>query len=109
MTETFGNVTLEAMASGLPVVAASATGSESLVTDGVTGRLIRPGAIEAFADALAAYCDNPSVREAAGRAGERVSERYGWDRVNQSLVDAYCRIIRQRAGGGRMPGNSPVP
>src|SRR3546814_5778343 len=53
VTETFGNVTLQAMACGLPAVAARATGSESLVADGVTGRLIRPGAITAFADALA--------------------------------------------------------
>jgi len=52
ITETFGNVTLEAMACGLPTVAARATGSESLVTEGVTGRLIRPGAISDFADAL---------------------------------------------------------
>ena len=53
VTETFGNVTLEAMSVGIPVVAAIATGSQSLVTDGVTGRLVRAGAIESFADALA--------------------------------------------------------
>src|SRR6218665_408012 len=45
VTETFGNVTLEAMAAGLPVVAAKATGSDSLVADGVSGRLVRPGAV----------------------------------------------------------------
>jgi glycosyltransferase involved in cell wall biosynthesis len=108
VTETFGNVTLEAMAVGLPVVAAIATGSESLVEDRVTGRLIRPGAIEAFADALARYCGNEEERIAAGQAGARVSLRYGWDEVNQSLVDAYIRIIRQRAAGARMK-RSPVP
>jgi glycosyltransferase involved in cell wall biosynthesis len=97
------------MAAGLPVVAAIATGSESLVTDGVTGRLIRPGAIDAFATALGKYCQDPEARAAAGRAGIEASRRYGWDEVNQALVDGYCRIIRQRAAGGRRPGNSPVP
>ena len=97
VTETFGNVTLEAMAAGLPVVAAVATGSQSLVDEGVTGRLIRPGAINAFADALQHYCDDPAARAAAGAAGRAASAAYGWDAVNQALVDAYVRIIRQRA------------
>jgi phosphatidylinositol alpha 1,6-mannosyltransferase len=109
VTETFGNVTLEALAAGIPVVAARATGSESLVTDGVTGRLIRPGAIESFADALRLYCEDRAARVAAGLAGAETSRRYGWDEVNQALVDGYCRIIRQRAAGGRPPGPSPVP
>lgn len=109
VTETFGNVTLEAMAAGLPVIAAKATGSESLVEDGVTGRLIRPGAIEAFADALQHYCEDGEARRAAGEAGCRASERYGWDQVNQALVDGYLRIIRQRAEGVQGPPRSPVP
>ena len=108
VTETFGNVTLEAMASGLPVVAASATGSQSLVTDGVTGRLIRPGACDRFCEALAHYCTDAEARGAAGRAGEEVSRRYGWDEVNQELVDSYLRIIRQHREGGRQKP-SPVP
>jgi len=109
VTETFGNVTLEAMAAGLPVVAAIATGSQSLVTDGVTGRLIRPGAIESFADALQQYCEDSDTRRAAGAAGERVSLRFGWDHVNQMLVDTYLRIVRQRRLGGGPPRPSPVP
>ena len=109
VTETFGNVTLEAMASGHPVVAAIATGSQSLVTDGVTGRLIRAGAIDQFTDALALYCKDKVKRLAAGQAGLRVSLRYGWNEVNQALVDAYLRILRQRSHGVKGPARSPVP
>jgi len=108
VTETFGNVTLEAMATGLPVVAARATGSESLVEDGITGRLVRPGAIEAFSEALSLYCRDETARLAAGAAGEMMSRHYGWDEVNQALVDAYLRLIRQHGSGGRQRP-SPVP
>jgi glycosyltransferase involved in cell wall biosynthesis len=108
VTETFGNVTLEAMACALPTVAARATGSESLVTDGVTGRLIRPGAIGAFADALQAYCIDDDARCSAGAAAQARAERNGWDQVNQALVDTYLRVIRQRAQG-LAPRSSPVP
>jgi glycosyltransferase involved in cell wall biosynthesis len=109
VTETFGNVTLEAMAAGRPVVAAIATGSQSLVEDGVTGRLVRAGAIEGFAAALEAYCRDRALREAAGRAGCAASLRYGWDQVNQALVDSYVRIIRQRAAAARprLPDAAP--
>jgi phosphatidylinositol alpha 1,6-mannosyltransferase len=109
VTETFGNVTLEAMACALPVVAAIATGSQSLVTEGVTGRLVRPGAIDAFADALRNYCTGAEARQTAGQAGLEVSRRYGWDRVNEALVEGYLRVIRQREAGGGRPARSPVP
>ena len=109
VTETFGNVTLEAMACALPVVAAIATGSQSLVRDGITGRLVRPGWIEGFADALAQYCTDHDARRSAGEAGERTAQRFGWDQVNQTLVDTYLRILRQRAAGGGVPRLGPVP
>ena len=97
VTETFGNVTLEAMASGLPVVAAKATGSQSLVEDKVSGRLIHPGAINQFADALQTYCTNQTIRREHGEAGERRSLSYSWDAINQTMADTYLRLIRQRA------------
>lgn len=99
VTETFGNVTLEAMACGLPVVAAVATGSESLVDDNVSGRLIRPGAVHQFAEALKTYVEQPERRAAHGAAGEARSLEFSWDAINQTVADTYLRLIRQKAAG----------
>jgi phosphatidylinositol alpha 1,6-mannosyltransferase len=96
VTETFGNVTLEAMASGLPVVAARATGSTSLVTDGGTGRLVEPGDIAAFAEAVAAYIADPELRRAHGAAGEKRSRDFSWDAINGTVADVYLRLIGNR-------------
>ena len=104
ITETFGNVTLEAMACGVPVVAARATGSESLVEHNVTGQLVRPGATVEFADALQAYCGDAELRARHGQAGLKRSEKYSWDRINRGLAETYIRLIRQRqAGSGGVP------
>lgn len=97
VTETFGNVTLEVMACGLPVVAAAATGSQSLVDDHVSGRLIPPGAIHQFAGALKAYIEDPVLRRAHGSAGEARACEFSWDRINQAVADTYVRLVRQKA------------
>lgn len=96
VTETFGNVTLETMACSLPVVAAAATGSQSLVDDGVSGRLIPPGAIHQFAEAIRAYVEQPGLRAAHGAAGEARACEFSWDRINQTVADTYLRLIRQK-------------
>ncbi|MEE4454994.1 glycosyltransferase family 1 protein [Novosphingobium resinovorum] len=97
VTETFGNVTLEAMACGLPVVAAAATGSQSLVDDRVSGRLIPPGAIHQFAEALKSYVEQPELRRSHGQAGAARAGEFSWDRINQEVADTYLRLIRQKA------------
>ncbi|TMM49097.1 glycosyltransferase family 4 protein [Qipengyuania marisflavi] len=99
ITETFGNVTLEAMASGLPVVAAGATGSTSLVLDGETGALVPTGSAEAYADVLERYCRDPQLRQAHGAAGEMRSREFSWDAINQAVVDVYLRLAKARANG----------
>ena len=97
ITETFGNVTLEAMACGLPVIAARATGSTSLVQDGVTGKLVPPGDVEGFADAVESYVRSPDLRAAHGAAGEMRAREFSWDAINASVTDAYRRILSTRA------------
>ena len=105
VTETFGNVTLEAMACAVPVVAARATGATSLVEDHVSGRLIEPGDIAAFADAFAAYAGDPALRVAHGTAGEANSRAFTWDSVNEAVARTYLRLVSnaQKVDGGKRP------
>ncbi len=96
VTETFGNVTLEAMASGVAVVAARATGSTSLVIDGQTGTLVAPGDSNGFAKAVAAYLADPGLRARHGAAGEVRSRDFSWDAINQVVADTYLRLHAER-------------
>ncbi|MDG2003580.1 MAG: glycosyltransferase family 1 protein [Novosphingobium sp.] len=96
VTETFGNVTLEAMACSIPVVAAAATGSDSLVDERVSGRLVRPGAIHQFAEAVKTYAEDPQLRRDHGSAGAERASQFSWDRINQAVAETYLRIIRQK-------------
>jgi glycosyltransferase involved in cell wall biosynthesis len=95
-TETFGNVTLEAMASGLPVVAARATGSLSLVQHGLNGMLTAPDDVQESADWLQHYIERADARAAAGAAGREISKRFDWDTINEGLLRRYLAIASRR-------------
>lgn len=94
-TETFGNVTTEAMAAGVPVVAARATGSIDLVQHGITGFLVPPTDVAAYADAIQRLIEDPALRTAAGRAGHVAAQPYMWDKVNAAVLDAYLALMRE--------------
>ena len=96
ITETFGNVTLEAMASGLPVLAAAASGTTSLIKHGVTGQLSEPGDIDAFADELAMYQRDPALRAAHGAAGLEFAKTMDWDEITAVVMHVYERVIDRR-------------
>jgi len=104
ITEAFGNVTLEAMACALPVVAAEATGATNLVRDGVTGMLVDYSDIEGFADALEAYARDPELRRRHGEAGLEVAKTMDWDRINSEVLRVYRRALAKRERLTRMTG-----
>lgn len=96
-TESFGNVTLEAMASGLPAVAADATGSRCLVENRVTGFLAAPGDGAAFAAALARLATDPDLRRGMGEAARLRSQAFSWDRAMAAILDRYLVLAGTRA------------
>jgi phosphatidylinositol alpha 1,6-mannosyltransferase len=96
ITETFGNVTLEAMACGLPVIAAHASGTTSLVHDRMTGRLAEPGDADGFASILAAYQQDPALRARHGAAGLEVAKTMDWDEINAVVMHVYEHVIERQ-------------
>ena len=96
ITEAFGNVTLEAMACGLAVVAAEATGATTLVRNRQTGILVEADDIDAYADALNAYARDPALRKRHGEAGLAVAQTMDWDSINAAVVHSYEHAIAKR-------------
>jgi type III pantothenate kinase len=92
--EPFGIVPLEAMACGVPVVAAAVGGLRDTVVDGVTGVHVPPRDPAALADALAALLPDAARRRALGRAGrERVECEYTWAGVAERTARVYRRVL----------------
>jgi phosphatidylinositol alpha 1,6-mannosyltransferase len=92
-TETFGNVTLEAMAAGLPAVCADATGSASLVQHGQTGFLcpVRDG--ERFAEAIAQLVGDPALRGRMASAARAAALEYSWDAQLSGVLAGYYELV----------------
>jgi glycosyltransferase involved in cell wall biosynthesis len=88
--EPFGIVPLEAMACGVPVVAAAVGGLIDTVVHGKTGLHVPPQDAGALASALAELLADPEQARQLGRGGrKRVSSRYSWNRVAAETEKAY--------------------
>ncbi len=92
-TETFGNVTLEAMASGVPAVCADATGSQGLVLHGETGFLAPSGNERAFYEYTKLLATDPLLRTKMSVEARRRSLHYEWDATLRRLVGYYDQIL----------------
>ncbi|MEA3503465.1 MAG: glycosyltransferase family 4 protein [Actinomycetota bacterium] len=79
---------LEAMASGIPVIATNVAGTGEAVVDGETGILIEPGDIKALSGALENMIRNEPTRLEMGAAGRRrAEESFSWDRVAERSLE----------------------
>lgn len=91
-TETFGQVIQEAMAAGLPVLAARAGGAIDLVRPGQTGELFAPGDAGELRAHIRRLAADPARRAAMGQAGRAAAERSSWANVMDELIGHYERV-----------------
>ncbi|HWX86647.1 MAG TPA: glycosyltransferase [Solirubrobacteraceae bacterium] len=91
-TDTFGQVILEAQASGLPVLAVAAGGPLTLVEDRVSG-LLREADATQMADALVELAGSPLLRERLARAGSSAVRERTWERALEHLGAGYTRAL----------------
>ncbi|MPZ81892.1 MAG: glycosyltransferase [Actinophytocola sp.] len=107
--EPFGIVPLEAMACGVPVVAAAVGGLTDTVVDRVTGALVPPRKPRALAATLHHLLTHRSTREQMGAAGsDRACARYSWDRVATEITHVYERAVGSTADATRRPADRAV-
>jgi len=97
-TETFGNVTLEAMASGLPCVCADATGSNALVRHEQTGFLAPPRDSAAFLDYTTRLVRDASLRAQMGQAARDRALEYDWSKILGLIPSYYSCVLNPNAG-----------
>jgi len=97
VTEAFGNVTLESMASGLPVVAADVTATRALVAHEVDGLVVPPKDLDAWAAAVLRLMEDADLRRRLGAAGRSRAVRFSWPAILDSVVLAYRELLAGRA------------
>ena len=94
-SEAFGIVALEAMSSGLPVVATDLPGVRSVVDKRKTGLLAKPGNVEQLAQMIKFLLDNPRIAKQYGANGrEKVLQKYTWDSVGYKLDHLFKSCLK---------------
>jgi sugar transferase (PEP-CTERM/EpsH1 system associated) len=105
--EGMSNTILEAMASGVPVIATDVGGNRELVRECVTGLIVPADDVAALAGALEDYVDNSTMARQHGDAGRRIVEQsFSLDRMVDSYLHVYDRLLQRGTRGRAAEGSS---
>lgn len=98
LAEGISNTVLEAMASGLPVIATDVGGNRELIDEGRTGEVVPPDNPHALAEAMARYIRSPTLRQSHGEQGRmRIEREFGLTRMIEAYRSLYERALAERA------------
>jgi glycosyltransferase involved in cell wall biosynthesis len=97
-TETFGNVVLESLASGTPVIGANAGGVKNIIQPGITGELCSPGSIEQFSHSIQELLRNDSKRIQMGWEGRKYALMQKWEQIFENITLNYREVIKNNSG-----------
>ncbi|RLQ20756.1 TIGR03088 family PEP-CTERM/XrtA system glycosyltransferase [Seongchinamella sediminis] len=101
--EGISNTVLEAMATGLPVIATRVGGNPELVQQGVSGLLVPVADVPALAAAIAALVDDPVRCEQMGQAAvQRVTRDFDWERTVSAYLGVYDELLGRSQPAGQM-------
>ena len=92
--ETFGNVVLEAMASGLAVIAPDSGGVVNLVSHGKSGFLFPSENQKEMTRLVAELVRDPQLAGDMGRAGRAKAENFGWEDIFNKLIEDYNEVLK---------------
>jgi glycosyltransferase involved in cell wall biosynthesis len=92
LAEGMPNVVLEAMSSGLPIVATRVAGSEELVHEGKNGILVAPKDVDSLAQAVIRLINEPDLRERMGKRSKKLVHQYSWASVAEQYIELYQKI-----------------
>jgi glycosyltransferase involved in cell wall biosynthesis len=96
--EAFGFVTLEALASGKPVITSDMPGMREVVVDGVDGLLAEPLDPDDIAEKIKTLLEDDELRHQFGANGRlKVEERFTWPRITEQVEDIYKSVLEKRA------------
>ena len=97
LTETFGNVVLEAMASGLPAIAFAVQGPGDIIEDGCTGRLVTTVHADALRQTMSTVVTDEQHRFQMARRARRHAETQSWERIMSGLRNCYLDTLASRS------------
>ncbi|MBE7102591.1 glycosyltransferase family 1 protein [Bacillus cereus] len=94
-TETFGNVVLESLACGTPVIGANSGGVKNIITDGKTGFLCEPKNADSFLSSIYELLNNEERLKQTGVAASSYAKSQSWDEIFHSLLNQYEEVLHQ--------------
>ncbi|MCQ6566837.1 glycosyltransferase family 4 protein [Bacillus mycoides] len=95
-TETFGNVVLESLACGTPVIGANSGGVKNIITDGKTGFLCEPKNANSFLSSIYELLNNEEMRKQMSLDAHSYATTQSWDEISSDLLMHYDDVIQSR-------------